>query len=366
MESIKTKSKSKNLERIKKPFNSFEYSGYNNYSPPIEIQHYIDESTSKIQNRIILRVNKKEHIESLPDVIGSISNTYKINDIRKVNKFFEAVNEKLPDGGIYIGCVETMSERRRRILNKFPKVISYPYYLFDFVLKRIFPKWSVTKKIYFILTKGRNRVISKVETFGRLKCCGFEIINSKEINNLLYFTAKKIKPPAYDHEPTYGALVKLKRIGKDGKIIKVYKFRTMHPYAEYLQAYIFMQNNLKEGGKFKDDFRITSWGRFMRRFWLDELPMLINLFKGDLKLVGVRPLSSHYLSLYKPELREKKIKHKPGLLPPFYADLPKTLNEIMESEERYLLAYEKSPLKTDVIYFFKVFNNIVFKRARSS
>ena len=94
--------------------------------------------------------------------------------------------------------------------------------------------------------------------------------------------------------------------------------------------------------------------------------MLYNWLKGDLKLVGLRPLSRHYLSLYKPELIEKRMKYKPGLIPPFYSDMPKTLNEIMESEEKYLYLYEKNPVQTDIKYFFRCIYNIIFKGARSS
>ena len=124
--------------------------------------------------------------------------------------------------------------------------------------------------------------------------------------------------------------------------------------------------SLKEGGKFKHDFRVTTVGRIMRKFWLDELPMLINLIKGDMKIVGVRPLSKHYFSLYSKELQEKRTKFKPGLVPPFYADNPKTLEEIEASEMKYLEKYEKHPFRTDVSYFFKSFYNIIFKNKRSS
>jgi len=94
--------------------------------------------------------------------------------------------------------------------------------------------------------------------------------------------------------------------------------------------------------------------------------MLINLIKGDLKLVGVRPLSQHYFDLYTDELKEKRIKYKPGLIPPFYADLPKTLPEIMDSEMRYLLSYEKKPFLTDIRYCWKALWNILFRHARST
>ena len=103
----------------------------------------------------------------------------------------------------------------------------------------------------------------------------------------------------------------------------------MHRYAEYIQDYVYAQNNLKAGGKIKDDYRITWWGKVLRTFWLDEIPMIYNLIRGDIKLIGVRPLSKHYLSLYSDDLQTLRSKHKPGLIPPFYADLPSTLNEIM-------------------------------------
>ena len=165
--------------------------------------------------------------------------------------------------------------------------------------------------------------------------------------------------------PTYGPFVKLKRIGKGGKFIKVYKLRTMHPYSEYLQDYMHIVHPLEEGGKFKNDFRISTAGKIFRTFWLDELPMLINLFRGEMKIFGVRPLSQQYFNLYSEELRQKRIRFKPGLIPPFYADMPKTLEEIQASEMRYLEAYEKHPFKTDFVYFWKALYNIFFKKARS-
>lgn len=83
-------------------------------------------------------------------------------------------------------------------------------------------------------------------------------------------------------------------------------------------------------------------------------------------MVGVRPLSSQYFNLYSKELKEKRSKHKPGLIPPFYADLPKTLDEIMASEMHYLEEHEKHPIKTDIKYFLKAWQNILFKKARSN
>ncbi|MFK5856654.1 MAG: sugar transferase [Bacteroidota bacterium] len=295
----------------------------------------------------------------------NIVNLKRINDIRWINKFFESVNGKITTGGIYINSVETYQTRKIRILRKFVWPFNWIHYFSDVIVTRVLPKVPFTKWVYFIITKGHGRVLSKAETFGRLYSCGFEIIEEQLINDKLFFVARKLQEPVYDNNPTYGPIIRLKRHGKNGELFNVYKLRTMHAYSEYLQHYIYERNNLTEGGKFKDDFRITTEGQFFRKFWLDELPMFINLFKGNMKVVGVRPLSKHYFSLYSDELREKRVKFKPGLVPPFYVDMPKTLDEIMASEMRYLEAYEKKPLWTDTKYFFMAFYNILIKRARS-
>ncbi len=296
---------------------------------------------------------------------SALVNLKRVNDFRRINKYFESVNAKLPLGGVFINHVETHAVRKNRILKKIPKSLGYLYYFADVILTRVMPKLKYTKGLYFHITGGKGRVLTKAETFGRLYSCGFEIVEEKTINNLLYFVARKIKEPSFDSDPTYGPLIKLRRLGKDGKIIRVYKFRTMYPFSEYLQQYVFEKNNLKEGGKIKNDFRISHEGKIMRKYWIDELPMIINLIKNEMKLIGVRPLSNHYFSLYPKELQEKRIKVKPGLLPPFYADMPKTLEEIVASEMKYLEAYEKAPLKTDIQYFIKILQNILLRGKRS-
>ena len=322
---------------------------------------YLDSETT-----LIVSTTTKFNIDNQPSgFFRALVNLKRVNDIRWINKFFESVNSKLPKGGFFVCLAETKNLRKARILKKYPPILNYIIYIIDYIIKRVFPKFTFTKGIYFFLTRGQNRVISRAEVLGRLYSCGFEVIDEQFIDNHFYVVCRKVKQPAYDLEATYGPLVRLKRIGKEGKEIKVFKMRTMHPYAEYLQEYIYQKHSLDQGGKFKDDFRVSTLGRIMRRLWIDELPMLVNLLRGDLKLVGVRPLSRHYFSLYTKELQEKRIKTKPGLIPPFYVDKPNTLEEIMESENRYLDAYFKHPFYTDVRYFFKAVFNIVFKKYRS-
>ena len=315
----------------------------------------------------ITATSTKFNIEKLKkSQYSSIVNFKKINDVRYINKFFEAVNLSLPINGIYFGSVQTYPNRRKALLDKYPVVINRIIYLADFIFNRFFPKIPLTKKLYFYLTKGKGRVVSKAETYGRLYSCGFELLDEITVNKSLYFLAKKITEPAYDLSPTYGAIIKLKRIGFAGKLFNVYKLRTMHPYSEYLQEYIYKKNDLQKGGKIKNDFRVSPEGRILRKIWLDEIPMIYNIIRGDMKIVGVRPLSPHFFSLYDKKLQSMRIKNKPGLIPPFYADMPSSLEEIMKSEMKYLNAYEKNPIITDLKYFLMAMYNILIKRRRSN
>ena len=139
----------------------------------------------------------------------------------------------------------------------------------------------------------------------------------------------------------------------------------MHPYSEYLHRYMLDNHELNDLGKIKNDTRVTEWGHVLRKYWIDELPMIVNLLQGDLKLVGLRPISRSFFDLYPEDLKKERVKFKPGLVPSLYYDMPRTIDEIWESERRYIERYSKQPFLTDVRYFFKVFYNILFKEARS-
>jgi hypothetical protein len=315
---------------------------------------------------LVVSTTTRFNILYQPDnYLRGIVNLRRINDMRYINKFFEAVNSKLPDGGKFMGCAETQELRKERILTKYPLVLNWIYYFMDYIIKRVFPKFRITRRLYFILTRGENRVMTRAEILGRLYSCGFEIQEEGRVNGKYFFMVNKVKEPIYDDDASYSLIIRLHRLGKDGKIIRVYKMRTMHAYAEYLQDYIYKTHNLKEGGKFNNDFRVSMAGKIIRTLWLDELPMLINWFRGELKLVGVRPLSEQYFKLYSKEHQERRIRYKPGLVPPYYADLPKTIEEIEDSEKRFLDSYDRRPFRTNWKYFWKAFYNIVFKHARS-
>jgi lipopolysaccharide/colanic/teichoic acid biosynthesis glycosyltransferase len=324
-------------------------------------------SGTRLNNRTaVLSTTTVFNISNLPnEKYDNIINLRKINDIVKLNEFLDEVNSKLEYEGFFLGCVETKDQRKERLLKKYPPVINYIYYSFDFIVKRVFPKLKFTRGLYKMLTHDSNKVLSRAESLGRLSRAGFMISQESFIGNNLCIEAVKIGDPIPMNGTNYGPIIALPRIGKNGDMIKVYKLRTMHPYSEYIQDYVYTQHDLQDGGKFNDDFRITSWGAVCRKIWLDELPMLINFVKGNMKLVGVRPLSQHYFDLYQKDLRERRIKYKPGLIPPFYADMPKDLDEIQKSENRYLDAFEQHPFLTDFRYFWKSMFNILFRHARS-
>ena len=97
-----------------------------------------------------------------------------------------------------------------------------------------------------------------------------------------------------------GAFFLQERPGKDGKIFKVIKFKTMTDERD------------SEGNLLPDDVRLTKVGKFVRSTSIDELPQLINVLKGDMALIGPRPLMPEYLELYTPEqMRRHEV--RPGI-----------------------------------------------------
>ena len=316
-------------------------------------------------NIFVNTINRHLFLSYKNNSLDLVVNTNTLNHLRYINKFLEIVNIKLKRGGKLIICVETLDQRTQRHNAKYPIFIRPFQVWFEFLLHRVWPRLPFFRKVYYLFWKNNSKRISYAETLGRLYSCGFEYVEEIESKGITWFVMNKKGRPLLSFDVTYSPIIKLRRIGKGGKLISVYKMRTMHPYSEFLQEFIYKTNKLSEGGKFSNDFRITSIGHFMRRTWIDELPMIVNLLKGDLKIVGVRPLSKHYYSLYPLEIQKKRIKYKPGLIPPFYVDLPKTLDEIVASESRYLDSYEKAPFSTDIKYFWKAFLNILIKRARS-
>ena len=97
-------------------------------------------------------------------------------------------------------------------------------------------------------------------------------------------------------------LFRQRRVGRDGKEFDFFKFRSMHLGAENVIGVLRPLSSV-DGPVFKlrEDPRVTGVGRFLRRSSLDELPQLLNVLKGEMSLVGPRPLLMQYLDRYTPE-----------------------------------------------------------------
>ena len=187
------------------------------------------------------------------------------------------------------------------------------------------------------------------------------------MDNHFYFTAKKVNTGITKDRPSFGPLYKMPRIGQNGKIIHVYKLRTMHPYSEYLQDYVLKHNGYASSGKPANDFRLTSWGKIARKYWLDELPQLINVVKGEMKLLGVRPVSRRYFEDIPEHMRSRRLLQKPGCIPPYVAlNRANSKNDVLTAEEIYLRLSKGKSAKLDVQLSFLAARNILFKGKRSA
>ncbi|MBN1634231.1 MAG: hypothetical protein JW917_08715, partial [Ignavibacteria bacterium] len=215
-----------------------------------DVYRFVENNIKFDDKTVILDTDSVFSVEIIPKRVNSILNFRLVNNFRWINKYFESINAKLNKGGLFLGCVETYSQRRQRILNRFNPFISYPMYFLDFIVKRVLPKLKITGKIFHSPARCEERAISRVETYGRLYASGFELVCEKKINNILFFIFKKTDTPKYEAEKHCGMVIKLKRIGKNGKEMEVKKLRTMYAYSEYLQSFIYKRNLLETGGKF--------------------------------------------------------------------------------------------------------------------
>ena len=156
-----------------------------------------------------------------------------------------------------------------------------------------------------------------------------------------------------------------KRIGKNGKEFKLYKYRTMVKQADRKLRKLLKENEelrieYETNKKMKNDPRITKAGKILRKTSLDEFPQFINILKGEMSLVGNRP----YL------IREKKdmgkyykyiVKTKPGLTGLWQTSGRSNISfkERLEIEKEYS---EKYSMMLDLKIFFKSFAVVIFKQ----
>jgi lipopolysaccharide/colanic/teichoic acid biosynthesis glycosyltransferase len=103
------------------------------------------------------------------------------------------------------------------------------------------------------------------------------------------------------------------RMGLNGRLFQMYKFRSMYVGAEQTLSVLRSSNEMNGPAfKMRNDPRVTPFGRLLRRFSLDELPQLWNVFVGDMSLVGPRPPLPGEVGLYERKSR-RRLSMRPGL-----------------------------------------------------
>lgn len=121
---------------------------------------------------------------------------------------------------------------------------------------------------------------------------------------LLVFLIIKIE------DPKVSAFYTQNRLGKNGKVFKMYKFRTMKPNSENIRKVIFDKGDYVS----EKDF-VTKSGAILRKLSLDEIPQLLNILKGDMSLIGPRPTLTYHPYKYEdyPQRYKKRFTILPGM-----------------------------------------------------
>lgn len=153
-----------------------------------------------------------------------------------------------------------------------------------------------------------------------------------------------------------------KRLGYNGNLIRIYKFRTMVINAEELLNNLSPEQKEEFAKNFKleSDPRITKVGNFLRKSSLDELPQLLNILKGELSIVGPRPIVEKELKNYG-IYSEKLLSVKPGLTGNWQANgrSDTTYEERVEMDMQYI---DNRSIFMDIKIIFKTFSAVIKKQ----
>jgi lipopolysaccharide/colanic/teichoic acid biosynthesis glycosyltransferase len=162
-------------------------------------------------------------------------------------------------------------------------------------------------------------------------------------------------------------IFKQQRIGRHGRPFTLYKLRTMVDGAEELSEEVLSASGQSFGQPI-DDPRVTRFGRFLRRYYIDELPQIWNIIKGDMTLIGPRPTRESYLQHYPGDIQMDRQRYKPGLFAASYAwydpgegHYPEA---IFAAERAYLRRKERHPFSTDITCLMKITYKILFEGFR--
>ena len=309
--------------------------------------------------------------------IGLLVGRTRINDVLRFNQFLQFCTERISMGGYFVIRYLPLENFANNLKRHYKGLLYWLVFIPHFIWYRAIPKIPFLEKLYFTpvlswldkihlsAVKRRNRALAKAEVWGRLSFFGMKVLAESKGDDEIYIIAQRVSRPVQNKIPSFYMIAALEKVGLDGEIIHTHKIRTMFPFSEFLQKRIFEDHGLAATGKFADDFRLTEYGRFLRKYWLDELPQIFDWLRGDVKLVGMRATSPHFLSLYPKKLYDLYIQIKPGLIPPIFDENTTGFDQIVEVELTYLQSYWARPFQTDIRYFMKTFIDIVFRGMRS-
>lgn len=219
---------------------------------------------------------------------------------------------------------------------------------------------NVVKNISNVSTRTYEKVLNKNNTYLAVKR-GIDVFLSS-IALIILLPVFAIIALAIKLESKGPIFFKHTRIGKEGKIIKIYKFRSMVQNAEELIKKFTPEQmkEYKENYKLADDPRITKVGKFLRKTSLDELPQLINIIKGDLSIIGPRPVVQEELEKYGANT-QKFLSVTPGLTGYWAANgrSDTTYEERMQMELFYI---DNLSFKMDIKVFFKTIEAVIKRK----
>lgn len=152
------------------------------------------------------------------------------------------------------------------------------------------------------------------------------------------------------------------RVGKNGKVLKIYKFRTMVENAEDLIKEFTpkQKKEFEENFKLEDDPRITRVGKFLRKTSLDELPQIINILKGEMSIIGPRPIVQNELEKYGNN-KSKLLSVAPGLTG-YWAANGRSDVSYEERIAMELYYVDNRSLGLDLKIFFKTIGSVLSGR----
>lgn len=147
-------------------------------------------------------------------------------------------------------------------------------------------------------------------------------------------------------------IYKHKCVGKDKKLFVLYKLKTMKNSLS-----LFNERKRRNDlifGKLKKDPRIIKNRKFLRRYFIDELPQIINIIKGDMTILGLRAVSEEGFEDMPQNLKQKYIKFKPGLIAIHYLYNANNFKDFYKRREKYLDEKISKGIISDIGYMARL------------